>query len=370
VSVDKSIQCVDLFCGAGGLTHGLRKVGISVKAGLDLDESCRFPYEKNNAPAKFYAADVGALDGDIVRSMFTPGRIRLLAGCAPCQPFSTYSLGKTKKTDRRWSLLGEFSRLVKEVRPELVTMENVPKLRAHPIFGKFVTDLQALGYFVSSRLVDCRDYGVPQSRRRLVLMASLLGEVMLREPGHQGDRPRTVRRTIGMLPSIDAGGVSTKDPLHRSSGLTAVNLQRLRASSPGGTWRDWNNDLVAPCHKAESGKTFSSVYGRMAWDKPSPTITTQFYGFGNGRFGHPEQDRAISLREGALLQTFPRSYKFVDANDSISLCGVGELIGNAVPVRLGEVIGQSFLIHLKNKSSKQKGTTYRKKAICCARPST
>lgn len=160
------INCVDLFCGAGGLTHGLARAGINVVAGLDFDESCRYPFERNNRPARFYAADVAAIDGDMLNDMFPRRGLRLLAGCAPCQPFSSYSLGKTDAKDVRWSLLTEFGRLVGEVQPDLVTMENVPKLERHAVFAAFIIRLKKLGYFVSHKIVNCDDYGVPQRRRR------------------------------------------------------------------------------------------------------------------------------------------------------------------------------------------------------------
>jgi DNA (cytosine-5)-methyltransferase 1 len=340
------ISAVDLFCGAGGLTHGLRRAGIDVTTGYDLDESCRFAFESNNKPAKFYAVDVAALTPEIVNEGFRAGNLRLLAGCAPCQPFSTYSLGKTSTDDAKWSLLAQFGRLVSEVKPDLVTMENVPKLRQHSVFSRFRHTLTRLGYHVWDDVVDCVDYGIPQTRRRLVLLASRLGEIQLRPRDPRRDKRRQVQHVIGRLEKIEAGGVSSRDPLHTASSLTPVNLRRLKASHPGGTWKDWDEDLVADCHRSESGSTFVGVYGRMLADAPAPTITTQFYGFGNGRFGHPKQDRAISLREGAMLQTFPASYKFVEKGKPVLFTSVGRMIGNAVPVRLGQVIGESLIAHV------------------------
>ena len=157
----------------------------------------------------------------------------------------------------------------------------------------------------------------------------------------------TVREAIAGLPPLKAGEVCVSDPLHQASELSPLNLKRIRASKPGGSWKDWNDDLVADCHKKSSGKTYPSVYGRMSWDEPSPTMTTQYYGFGNGRFGHPEQNRAISLREGAILQSFPRYYKFVPKNGEIYRKVIGRLIGNAVPVKLGEAIGKSIVRHVE-----------------------
>ena len=189
-------------------------------------------------------------------------------------------------------------------------------------------------------------------RRRLVLIASLFGEISLLPitHHHSPDKipPKTVRETIEELEEITHGQVSEKDLLHRSSKFGEINQKRIKQSIPGGTWLDWDSDLVAECHKKPSGQTYKSVYARMEWDKPAPTITTQFYNFGTGRFGHPEQDRALSLREGALLQTFPKGYKFIDSELPVSFTRLGTHIGNAVPVRLATVIGQSIQKHLEN----------------------
>ena len=156
----------------------------------------------------------------------------------------------------------------------------------------------------------------------------------------------TVRDVIHDMEPIEAGGESSTDRLHRSSTLSETNMKRMCVSTPGGTWYDWDADLLADCHTKETGKSYGSVYGRMEWDKPSPTITTLFFGFGNGRFGHPEQDRALSLREGALLQTFPPDYSFVPDEEEVYIRRMGRLIGNAVPVQLGTAIGRSIMEHV------------------------
>ncbi|MDB9488893.1 DNA cytosine methyltransferase [Dolichospermum circinale CS-537/01] len=153
--------------------------------------------------------------------------------------------------------------------------------------------------------------------------------------------------SIEHLEPLAAGEKSKTDKLHICSKLSNLNLKRIQASKPGGTWRDWPPELIAKCHTKKSGKSYPSVYGRMEWDKPSPTITTQCFGFGNGRFGHPEQHRAITLREAALLQTFPENYQFIAPNEDLAAISIGRLIGNAVPVKLGEVIGRSILEHLQ-----------------------
>lgn len=339
---------IDLFCGIGGLTKGLTLAGIDVTAGFDVDESCRFAYERNNN-SDFYCEDVLEIQGEELANLYPTDVVRALVGCAPCQPFSRYSsrYRKNGHKDDKWKLLYSFERLIRETTPEIVSMENVPQLINEKVFADFVGTLYELGYYVDYKIVYCPDYGVPQHRRRLVLLASQLGKIHLIEPLYNEDTYLTVRDAIGFLPPIAAGEVCATDSLHCSSALSTLNLQRIRQSVPGGTWRDWNDDLKLICHKKSSGQTFPSVYGRMEWDRPSPTITTQFYGYGNGRFGHPEQDRAISLREGAILQSFPNDYIFSDENHPAQKRELGTHIGNAVPVELGRAIGISIQQHLE-----------------------
>jgi DNA (cytosine-5)-methyltransferase 1 len=296
-------------------------------------------------PDRYLRKSVQELTPQTISREWRGVRFSLLAGCAPCQPFSLYSQGKTDETDGRWNLLADFQRLVLCTKPTLVTMENVPRLAEQTIFSTFVAALEAAKYHVSYEFFKSADYGVPQQRERLVLLASKLGPLELIPPTH-AKKPRTVRQAISGLPALTAGGEHPRDPLHQAATLSPTNLRRIRASSPGGTWRDWDANLVAACHRKRSGKTYPSVYGRMRWDEPAPTMTTQFFGFGNGRFGHPEQDRAISLREGAIIQSFPKTYRFVKPGQPIHFKTLGRLIGNAVPVKLGEAIGRSLIKHV------------------------
>jgi len=337
---------VDIFCGVGGLSHGFLQQGFKIAAGLDIDDDCRYPYESNNG-ARFLQRDVTKLTANEVERCFDQGKIRVLVGCAPCQPFSTYT---QKYEDPKWQLLGKFGKLISEVQPDIISMENVPRLlqfREGRVFKSFLKRLREADYHVVWDVLHGPDYGLAQNRARLVLLASRIGEIELPAPTHRGRR-RTVRQEIGKLRPLGHGDIDAKDRLHRASRLSPVNLERIAASKPGGTWHDWDTDLVADCHKERSGKGYSSVYGRMAWDEPSPTITTQFYGFGSGRFGHPEQDRALSLREGALLQGFPRNYRFVAPDDPVRFKAIGRLIGNAVPVRLAKAIAGSVKDHIEH----------------------
>lgn len=340
------ITAIDLFCGAGGLTRGLLDAGVRVKAGYDIDAACEYPYNANNDGAKFVKRSVDDVGRDEILGLLGSSGIRLIAGCAPCQPFSKYRQGKDTRNDQKWGLLYQFERIVWEAEPELVTMENVPELAKHEVFEDFKLSLEDLGYFVDAAVVDGRNYGIPQCRQRLVLVASRLGPISVPLPTHSPDEYATVKQAIGHLPPIAAGQQHPDDPLHAASGLSEINRKRIRQSKPGGTWRDWDPELVAACHRKASGKTYPSVYGRMRWDEPSPTMTTQCYGFGNGRFGHPEQDRAISLREAAIFQSFPEGYRFVPESVKIQFNPVGRMIGNAVPVKLGEAIGRTLLDHV------------------------
>ena len=231
--------------------------------------------------------------------------------------------------------------------PDVVSMENVPELRNEQVFFDFANSLKELGYNVNYQVVYCPDYGIPQNRKRLVLLASLRGEIELIAPTHSPENYRTVRDAIGELPPISDGDIDENDPLHNSAKLSDLNIRRIRQSVPGGTWRDWDENLKLKCHQKKTGKSYASIYGRMAWNNPSPTITTQFFGLGNGRFGHPEQDRALSMREGALLQSFPPDYTFYDYKSEFSRREVGIHIGNAVPVELGRAIGTTIMNHLE-----------------------
>lgn len=340
-----SINAVDLFCGVGGLTHGLQQSGINVTAGYDIDDNCRLPYERNNN-ATFVSASVTELKSAELQRHYDGAEIKLLAGCAPCQPFSTYTQGK--KRDERWGLLYHFSRLAKELTPELITMENVPELIKHDVFSDFIEGLVKHGYHVWYQVVNCPDYGIAQNRKRLVLLASRFGEISLIPPTHTTEQFLTLKDVIGHLPPLEAGTTNNEDVLHRAAGLSPVNLARIKASLPGGTWKDWPEELLANCHKKDTGKKYTSVYGRMDWGELSPTVTTQFYNYGSGRYGHPSQHRAISLREAAMIQSFPEGYKFTPDAQDYSIVAIARMIGNAVPVRLAKVIGDSLVSHAKS----------------------
>lgn len=341
-------QVVDLFCGVGGLTRGLINSGLNVTDGFDIDTTCKYAYEHNN-DAHFHNENIRNMDGNEIINCYDNDVTRILVGCAPCQPFSQmrFKMGKTNNEDEKYNLLTEFGRMIEAVHPTVVSMENVPQIRTTSIYSDFYNLLERLGYHISAKVVYCPDYGISQTRRRFVLLASLLGNIDLIDPTHNR-QDVVIRDFIEGLPEIGAGETDVNDPLHRSARLSELNLRRIRASVQGGTWHDWPEDLRCECHKKDTGQTYSSVYGRLSWNQIGPTITTQFYAYGTGRHGHPDQDRALSLREGALLQTFPANYDFINPDVTFCFRDIARHIGNAVPVRLGEVIGQSIIHHLNN----------------------
>ena len=240
-------------------------------------------------------------------------------------------------------------------------MENVPELaqRGLEVFDGFLRTLERSGYSIDWKIVNCSDYGAPQSRKRLVLLASLLGSIEVPEGRHTGpDQWKTVRQTIGDLPAIAAGERHAHDPLHAAALLSPLNLKRIRATPhDGGTKADWPSDLVLDCHRRDSGARYFSIYGRMWWDKPAPTMTTLCNGIGNGRFGHPDQDRAITLREAALLQTFPKSYEFWPKDKKLNCKAVARMIGNAVPPELARALGETLMDHVRGVEGRRSQTS-------------
>lgn len=339
----KKIECIDLFSGIGGLTYGLEKAGIKVLAGLDNDASCAFAYEKNSQ-AKFINADIAKYDFNDLKKIYSKNSIKILVGCAPCQPFSshTFKARRKKGEDYRWNLLDHFVRAISIIQPDVVSMENVRGVIKTDVFENFVRQLKRMNYKVDYKVIYAPDYGIPQNRSRLILLASRFGKIDVPDKTHKKGKYVTVGDVIKNLPKINAGEKYKKDPIHQAKNLSQINIKRIRQSRPKGTWKDWDKRLLPDCYKKESGQTYTSVYGRMSWDDVSPTITTQFFSYGSGRFGHPEQDRAISIREGSLLQAFPPSYNF--GNFPASKLGIH--IGNAVPPRLGYVIGTTIKKHI------------------------
>jgi DNA (cytosine-5)-methyltransferase 1 len=342
------VNAIDLFCGVGGLTCGIQQAGINVVAGIDIEKSCQFAYEVNN-DARFIHKDIKDVEFNEINNLYPVDTdIKILIGCAPCQPFSSYArvYKETAQTDKL-DLLEYFAKQIQEIKPDIVSMENVPQLVKMPVFQRFLQTLEKNNYKYNWKIVFAPNYGLAQNRKRLLLLASKIGQIEFIPETHAKENFVAVQDVIKDLPQIENGETDVNDIMHKARKLSPLNLKRIRQSKPGGSWRDWDKSLLLECHKKKSGKSFGSVYGRLQWDKPSSTITTFFNGIGNGRFGHPEQDRALSLREGAILQSFPVNYQFVDENVTFSSSQIARQIGNAVPPLLGWVIGKSIMQHLK-----------------------
>ncbi len=335
---------IDLFCGAGGLTRGLRNAGIPVILGIDNNEDCRLTYEHNNKPAEFLCSDLRDVEAKEVRRRLVgrSGVPLLLAGCAPCQPFSTHQ--RSAQTDDEGRLLREVARMTEALHPEWVFIENVPglaRVKGNSTYSRFKTALVRQGYKYADGTVDAKWFGVPQNRCRLVLVASRVGEPSLPEPTHgTGKVPyRAVRAAIGHLPKLAAGQRDPAIPNHCAADIAEVNLNRLRLTPiDGGGRTDWPASLGLECHKERVGH--EDVYGRMRWDAQAPTLTCRCYSISNGRYGHPEQLRAISLREAASLQSFPEDYQFFGPSQK----SLGAQIGNAVPVSLAQAVGRHIMV--------------------------
>ncbi|MBD1395957.1 DNA (cytosine-5-)-methyltransferase [Pontibacter sp. JH31] len=339
-------KVVDLFCGIGGLTHGFVKEGFNVVAGIDFDGECRFAYEKNNN-SKFLQRDLTVTHSSEVNELFGDSKLKVLIGCAPCQAFST--LNNKSTLNDKWKLLYSFGRFISEIKPDIISMENVPnllKFDSGKVFNDFVKVLEISGYQVTYKVLNAKEYGVPQNRNRLILIASLHGKVEFLPPTHNDGNFVSLKKAIGHLPEISDGEVCAKDSLHRSRSLSPLNKKRIEATPYGGGWTNWPEELRLECHNRATGKTYGSFYGRMTWEDVAPTLTTQCIGLGNGRFGHPEQNRAISLREAAIIQSFPDNYELINPNKKISIGLLSRHIGNAVPVLLGSFIARTIKYHL------------------------
>lgn len=337
------MDAIDFFCGAGGLTRGLLNVGIEVIAGIDNDSTCQPSYEDNNPSSTFFCKNLSGLTRANLTSLTGKRSFRemLFAGCAPCQPFSRQR--KPGKRNGDETLLGEFGRLIETCHPRAVIVENVPgilKVSGYSTFKRFVHMLSSNGYCVESNVLDAKDFGVPQTRRRLVLIAFRGCQVSFPEIlWGKGKKPyRTVRDAISHFPRIKHGECHPEIPNHVAASLTEINLNRMKATPKnGGDRRSWPESFVLDCHK-KGYEGHTDVYGRMHWDLPAPTLTARCTSISNGRYGHPTQNRAISLREAAAIQTFPDRYVFVGCNKDIT-----RQIGNAVPVTFAESLGRQVL---------------------------
>lgn len=339
---------VDLFAGTGGLSLGLKRAGFSVRAAVELDEDAAKTYRTNHRGTPVLVSDIRKVTSSGIRSAVGDRRIDLLVGCAPCQGFCSLTR-KFRRRDPRNNLLLEMGRLVRGIRPRAVFMENVPGLEGRRVFRDFLRQLRQSGYIPKWRVVQMADYGVPQFRRRLVLLAGRGFSIPFPEPTHSrnpegraGLKPWvSVRRVLGghrfpvrLARSWDDGG-PRRFSWHVVRDIRSETAARLRAARPGGTRLELDEALLPECHR-NGYEGFRNVYGRMSWDRPAPTITSGCTTPCKGRFGHPDRRRTtISVREAALLQTFPEWYSF--QTDQID--AVCEMIGNAVPPEFARIVG-------------------------------
>lgn len=337
------MKAFDFFCGVGGLTRGLLNAGVEVVAGFDDDERCKSTYEKNNQGASFFKKDIREIKLKDVNKIVNLSSYDdvLFAGCAPCQPFSSQNKGTKRKIDV--TLLNEFGRLVAAAKPGYVLIENVPgiaRVKGYSTFRRFLKLLVDNKYLYTFGTLNAKNFGVAQNRRRLVLLASRISEVTLPDVVYSDTLLpfRTVRNSISHFPLINSGESHPDVLNHVAASISELNLKRLkRTPHNGGDRRSWPKQLQLKCHKGKY-KGHTDVYGRMSWDNPAPTLTTKCISISNGRYGHPEQDRAITLREAAALQSFPDEYEFFGAKTHIAI-----QIGNAVPVKLAEYLGKHIL---------------------------
>jgi DNA (cytosine-5)-methyltransferase 1 len=345
----KVFTAIDLFSGAGGLTVGLKQAGFKVVAAVEVDEEISKTYTKNHPEVILINKDIRRVSGKEILKFTGLKKIDLVAGCPPCQGFSKLT-DKHHRDDVRNELVLEMARIVAELKPEICMMENVPGLvgRGSPLLGAFEEKLNSMGYKIKKDVLQMADFGVPQSRRRLVLLAGKGFEVSLPEATHSRlpDKDSNLKPWVKLREILKGepnpltlsaarkkGGVK-KFNWHVVRDIKEITIKRLRAIKSG------ENRLVLPrrlrpdCHKSVKAKGFENVYARMRWDHVSPTITSGCTTFSSGRFGHPRQNRTISVREAALIQTFPKSYKLETNNIGVAC----ELIGNALPCRFAKVV--------------------------------
>jgi len=340
------IEVFDFFSGCGGTSLGFQNYGFRIIGAMDFDKDSASTFRKNFPKAKFIESDIRLVKPQALSKIITKPRNRknplLFCGCAPCQPFSKQRRIK-QENDNRINLLSEFQRFIEYWRPDFIFLENVPGLqninRAGGVVKRFTNRLTRLGYTFDTSVVKASDIGVPQVRKRFILTAAYKGKSIIPISSivdkYKNTTP-TVKECISDLPAIGAGEKHPRIPNHATAKLSKQNLIRIKNTPEGGDRRDWPKRLKIDCHENYNGHR--DVYGRMKWDAPAATLTTKCISYSNGRFGHPEQDRAISVREAARLQTFPDTFLFLG-----SLGSCARQVGNAVPPLMAERISEAFV---------------------------
>lgn len=335
---------IDFFCGCGGTSAGLEAAGMNVIAGIDNDPVALSTFKRNFPSAKAISRDVTKLSARELKAMLCEiERPLVVAACAPCQPFSKQNRVKQVKDERR-DLLGELHRFIRALKPDYIVVENVPglqRVQEGPFF-KFIELLRSLRYEFDFDVKDALSYGVPQTRKRLVLLAARRGAINL--PRHTHGKSKslqayaTVGETISSYPALEAGEKCDDVPNHEVARISALNAVRLMHTPPGGDRRDWPPHLLLNCHKRDVG--YTDTYGRLSADAPAKTLTTKCFSVSNGRFAHPTQNRGLSVREAAALQTFPDDFIFEG-----TLTQAARQVGNAVPVKFAAALGEAINAH-------------------------
>lgn len=348
----KKIKAVDFFCGGGGMSYGIQQAGIKVLAGIDYEENCRATYEYNIKKAKFINADIFELKEQALEETLNLKKNDdelLLIGCSPCQFWSIINTDR-KKSQKSKNLLVEFERFVKYFRPGYVIVENVPgvlRKKSESGLEKFINWLESNRYIVHFKVHNTAEYGVPQNRKRFTLIANRVTKNEIIPT--KAKKKLTVRDVIGIengFANISAGHKDKTNFNHSVPSISELTLRRLqKVEKDGGNRLSFANDseLQLDCFKGKDN-SFKDTFGRLWWDRPSPTITTKFFSVSNGRFVHPEENRAISIREGATLQSFPKKYKFIGS----SMSAIARQIGNAVPPAYAKRIGKAIIKNHKN----------------------
>jgi DNA (cytosine-5)-methyltransferase 1 len=344
---ESNLIAIDFFCGAGGMTNGFRKAGIKVIAGIDIDSECKETYENNNKGSNFILADIKKLSFEEFERQTGIKKNDdnlIFIGCSPCQYWTLIKTDRTRSEESK-NLLADFQKYVEEYNPGYIVIENVPGIltKKESPLNNFLEFLKSKNYSHDKAIINACKFGVPQTRRRFLLIASRVNK-NIKLPQPKSKKIPTVRDFISEtkgFPNLKAGTLDSTFKMHTVAGLSEINLLRLKLTKKnGGTRLSYvdDKDLAVPCQYKKKN-SFQDTYGRMVWDKPAPTITTKFFSISNGRFAHPEQDRAISLREGATLQTFGKSYKFYGNN----IASIAKHIGNAVPPALSKKIALSII---------------------------
>lgn len=343
------LKAIDFFCGAGGMTYGMTKAGINVLAGIDIDNNCKATYEKNNPDATFINSDITKIKSEELTNKVKIKRNddnMIFIGCSPCQYWSIINTNK-KNSEKSKNLIDDFRRFIDWFKPGFVVVENVPGIlrkKRDSLLLNFIEHLEKMDYSTDYKILNLNEHGIPQTRKRFSLIASrIYSDIKLPKPLRK--KHPVLKDFIGNLngfPSVPAGQKDKTRFMHSTMALSDKNLKRLKLTPKNGGTRFAWKEIPELQLKSYIGKdhSFRDVYGRMNWDKPAPTITTKFFSISNGRFGHPEEDRALSLREGATLQTFPKKYVFLGHSFEVN----ARLIGNAVPPKYAEQIGKALQI--------------------------